>query len=206
MKIDVGQYRRHYAHLRSPGFGIDDSPVPLQDTGLQQFADQARNRPIIDVPVKHRYSYVYAREHAKATRYLGAVSGSGCNIRADLHNFSILKPDHLQATAAAFPYYRNRQHKQWTGTQENENGRGFDLSMKPEANAYTTEKDEESTMELSTLLIAVVFIMPIALGLILLGAMASDNLPAGTVTRNKRAQAPATKTRSEGDIGHYLPA
>ncbi len=61
-------------------------------------------------------------------------------------------------------------------------------------------------MELSTLLIAVVFMIPFALGLILLGAMAADGLPAATVTKKKSANAPATKARREGDIGHYLPA
>ena len=61
-------------------------------------------------------------------------------------------------------------------------------------------------MELSTFFIAVVFMIPVALGLILLGAMATEGLPAGTTPREKAAKAPATKARSEDNIGLYLPA
>ncbi len=61
-------------------------------------------------------------------------------------------------------------------------------------------------MELSILFIAVVFMIPLALGLILLGAMAVDARPAATATNKKAAKAPAPKDSTTGNIGHYLPA
>jgi hypothetical protein len=61
-------------------------------------------------------------------------------------------------------------------------------------------------MELSTLFIIVVFMIPFALGLILLGAMATDGLPAATVTKKSAAKAPATKDSRMDSIGYYLPA
>jgi hypothetical protein len=61
-------------------------------------------------------------------------------------------------------------------------------------------------MEISTLFIAVVFMIPFALGLILLGAMAADDLPAGTVSKKKPTKSTAKKARNTGNIGPYLPA
>jgi hypothetical protein len=61
-------------------------------------------------------------------------------------------------------------------------------------------------MELSTLFIAVVFVIPFAMGLVLLGAMVVDALPAVTDTRKKTVKTPATRDRKPDDIGFYLPA
>lgn len=61
-------------------------------------------------------------------------------------------------------------------------------------------------MELSTLFIAVVFVIPFALGLILLCGAVVDTLAVATAGNQKATKTPATKDCRTGNVGPYLPA
>ena len=61
-------------------------------------------------------------------------------------------------------------------------------------------------MELSTLFIAVVFIIPLVMGLFILGAMAADTQPATPAEASKPAKPRATADNDTGSIGNSLPA
>jgi hypothetical protein len=65
-------------------------------------------------------------------------------------------------------------------------------------------------MELSIVYIAVVFLLPFALGFMLLGAMAVDAdralRPVSQPLTAAPAKVPAAKIRVDGNLGHCVPA
>jgi hypothetical protein len=65
-------------------------------------------------------------------------------------------------------------------------------------------------MEFSILYIAVVFLLPFALGFMLLGTMVADadraSRPVSQPPTAAPAKVPAAKVRVDGNIGHCVPA
>jgi hypothetical protein len=79
-----------------------------------------------------------------------------------------------------------------------------------QAEAKTSDLDnQESVMDLSIVLIAVVFLVPFALAFALLGAMAVDSSwasrPVLSLPRPARASGDARNNRGN-DLGHCVPA